>query len=122
MKPASVCLWYNAGCGTCRTARALLEQQGITPQLVRYMDAPPAPQELRSLLKKLGIPARELVRTKAKEYLELGLQDAAVSEDVLIAAMCAHPSLIQRPIVIEGNKAIIGRPAERVLELAARGE
>ncbi len=82
------------------------------------MDVPPTSQELRALLRKLGIPARELLRTKAREYLELGLENTGLSEDALIAAMCAHPGLIQRPVVIEGDKAIIGRPAERVLELA----
>jgi len=113
----SLCLWYNPGCGTCRTALSLLEEKGETPEIVRYMDAPPSAAELKSLLKKLGVPARELLRTKAKEYTELGLEKPGVSEEKLIAAMCAHPTLIQRPIITCGNKAVIGRPAEKVLEI-----
>lgn len=112
-----LCLWYNPGCGTCRNALALLEEKGKKPDIVRYMDTPPDEAELKALLKKLGVPASELLRTKAKEYKELGLDKLGVSEETLIAAMCAHPSLIQRPIIIDGNRAIIGRPAERVLEI-----
>lgn len=115
-----LCLWYNPGCGTCRNALALLEEKGEKPELLRYMDTPPSEAELKTLLKKLGVPARELLRTKAKEYTELGLDKPGVSEEKLIAAMCAHPSLIQRPIIIDGNKAIIGRPAEKVLEIVRR--
>ncbi len=113
----SVCLWYNPGCGTCRTALELLESEGKAPTLVRYMDSPPTEQEIRDILAKLSIPARELLRTKAKEYKELGLDRPGVSDDDIIAAMAEHPSLIQRPIVIDGNRAIIGRPAERVLTI-----
>lgn len=110
-------LWYNPGCGTCRSALALLEEKGETPDVIRYMDTPPSEAELKALLKKLGVPARELLRTKAKEYAALGLDRPGVSEEKLIAAMCAHPSLIQRPVAIDGNRAVIGRPAERVLEI-----
>jgi arsenate reductase len=84
---------------------------------VTYLDAPPTVDELRDVLAKLGMPARELIRTGEPEYRTLGLDDPARTEDELLAAMAAHPILIERPIFVKGDRAVIGRPIENVLQL-----
>lgn len=112
-------LYHNPRCSKSRAALELLEARGLTPTVVRYLDTPPSAAELQSLLGKLGIGARQLLRTGEDEYKALNLADASLSETQLIAAMVAHPKLIERPILIAGDKAVIGRPPERVLELLA---
>lgn len=86
---------------------------------MRYLETPPSARELKSLLGKLGISARDLLRSGEDEYKTLGLSDASLSEAQLIEAMAKHPKLIERPILIAGDKAVIGRPPEKVLELLA---
>ena len=86
---------------------------------MRYLETPPSANELKSLLGKLGIAARDLLRTGEDEYKTLGLANASLSEAQLIEAMVKHPKLIERPILIAGDKAVIGRPPEKVLELLA---
>ncbi len=112
-------LYHNPRCSKSRAALGLLEARGLTPSVVRYLDTPPSAAELQSLLGKLGIGARQLLRTDEDEYKALNLADSNLSETQLIAAMVAHPKLIERPILIAGDKAVIGRPPERVLELLA---
>ncbi len=112
-------LYHNPRCSKSRGALELLEARGVQPTVVRYLETPPSAAELRTLLSKLGIPARQLLRTGEDAYKELGLADAALGEEQLIAAMASHPKLIERPILIVGDKAVIGRPPERVLELLA---
>lgn len=112
-----ITLYHNPRCSKSREALALLEARGQIPRIVRYLDTPPDATTLKSLLKMLGIPARELLRSKEPEYEELGLADSKLSEARLIAAMVAHPRLIERPIAVDGKRAIIGRPPEKVLEL-----
>jgi arsenate reductase len=112
-------LYHNPRCSKSRGALELLEARGLAPQVVRYLETPPSVAELRELLSKLGIGARALLRTGEDEYKELGLADASLSDEQLIAAMAAHPKLIERPILIAGNRAVIGRPPEKVLELLA---
>lgn len=96
---------------------ALLEERGIVPHIVLYLETPPSAEEIEAILAKLAIPARELLRKGEPEYKELGLDDATLGDDKIIAAMAAHPKLIERPVVILGSKAILGRPAEKVLEI-----
>ena len=91
--------------------------RGIEPELAYYLETPPSPAELRELLRMLGTGARGLLRTGEAEYGELGLADPSLTEDALIAAMAAHPRLIERPIFVHAGRAVIGRPPERVLEL-----
>ncbi|WJN60844.1 arsenate reductase (glutaredoxin) [Pseudomonas sp. SO81] len=112
-------LYHNPRCSKSRGALELLEARGLTPQVVRYLETPPSAAELRELLSKLGIGARALLRSGEDEYKELGLGDASLSDEQLIAAMAAHPKLIERPILIAGKRAVIGRPPEKVLELLA---
>jgi len=110
-------LYHNPRCSKSRGALELLRERGIEPEIVPYLDAPPSPAELRSLLDTLGLPARELLRSGEDEYKALGLSDESLPESALIEAMSKHPRLIERPIFLHGGRAVIGRPPERVLEL-----
>ena len=112
-------LYHNPRCSKSRGALELLEARGLAPHVVRYLETPPSAAELRELLSKLGIGARALLRSGEDEYKELGLADASLSDEQLIAAMAAHPKLIERPILVAGKRAVIGRPPEKVLELLA---
>ncbi|VVN67297.1 arsenate reductase (glutaredoxin) [Pseudomonas fluorescens] len=110
-------LYHNPRCSKSRGALELLQARGLTPTVVRYLETPLDAPQLQSLLGKLGIRARELLRTGEDEYKTLNLADSSLSEEQLIAAMAAHPKLIERPILQIGDKAVIGRPPEKVLEL-----
>ncbi|HYQ37638.1 MAG TPA: arsenate reductase (glutaredoxin) [Pseudomonas sp.] len=112
-------LYHNPRCSKSRGALELLEARGLEPQVVRYLDTPPSAAELRALLAKLGYGARQLLRSGEEEYQTLNLADPALDDEALIAAMVAHPRLIERPILVVGDKAVVGRPPERVLELLA---
>jgi arsenate reductase len=114
-----VTIWHNPRCSKSRNSVALLEEKGIDTEVVKYLDEVPNIEELQNMLKMLGMSsARELMRTKEAVYKELNLKDET-SEIALIEAMVANPKLIERPIVIKGNKAVIGRPIEKVIELLA---
>jgi arsenate reductase len=110
-------LYHNTRCSKSRAALELLNERGIEPEVVYYLETPPSPAELRELLRMLGIGARGLLRTGEPEYAALGLDDPSLGDDALIAAMAAHPKLIERPVFVHGGRAVIGRPPERVLEL-----
>lgn len=110
-------LYHNPRCSKSRGALQALHERGVEPVVVPYLDQPPGVDELRRLLGMLGIGARELLRTGEEEYRALGLDDPGLDEDALIAAMAAHPRLIERPIFVHGERAVVGRPPERVLEL-----
>lgn len=112
-----VTLYHNPRCSKSREALALLQAKGITPDVVLYLETPPDSGTLASLLRKLGIPARALLRTKEAEYGELGLDDMSLTDAALIDAMAKHPRLIERPIAVTGERAIIGRPPEAILAL-----
>ena len=102
-------LYHNPRCSKSRGALELLEARGLAPTVVRYLETPPSAEELRSLLGKLGIAPRELLRSGEDEYKALGLADSSLSDAQLIAAMVAHPKLIERPILVAGERAVIGR-------------
>ena len=110
-------LYHNPRCSKSRAALQLLEERGLQPTIVRYLETPPSAEELRSLLGKLAIPARQLLRSGEDEYRDLGLAREDLSEAQLIEAMAAHPKLIERPILIAGDRAVIGRPPENILDL-----
>jgi arsenate reductase len=110
-------LYHNPRCSKSRGALELLEARGLAPTVVRYLETPPSAADLRTLLGKLGLSARQLLRSGEEEYQTLGLADAGLSEDQLIEAMVAHPRLIERPILVVGDKAVVGRPPEKVLEI-----
>lgn len=113
----NVVIYHNPRCSKSRQTLALLQARGIEPEQVLYLETPPAPAELRRLLKRLNMSARDLLRKGEAEFKALDLMDNALSENQLIDAMSEHPRLIERPIVVMGDKAIIGRPPEKVLEL-----
>jgi arsenate reductase len=110
-------LWHNPHCSKSRGALDLLRECSIEPEIRDYLGQPPDARELRELLDRLGLAARQLLRTGEDEYSTRGLDDPALDEDSLIAAMATHPRLIERPILVAGRDAVIGRPPERVLEL-----
>jgi len=113
----SVTIYHNPRCSKSRQTLGLLEEAGVKPQIVEYLKSPPNAEELERILKMLKMEPRDLMRKKEAEYTELGLDDPALSREALIAAMVEHPKLIERPIVIHGKKAILGRPPEQVREI-----
>jgi len=115
---AKVTIWHNPRCSKSRNSLALLEENAIEAEVVKYLDTPPSKEEIIDVLKMLGITARELMRTKEDIYKELNLKDEN-DENKLIEAMVAHPKLIERPVVIKEGKAAIGRPVENIKELLA---
>ncbi|WP_343599956.1 arsenate reductase (glutaredoxin) [Pseudomonas sp.] len=110
-------LYHNPRCSKSRGALELLEQRGLAPTIVRYLETPPDAAALKALLGKLGIAPRQLLRSGEDEYKTLDLANPALTDAQLIDAMVQHPKLIERPILIAGDKAVIGRPPEKVLEI-----
>lgn len=110
-------LYHNPRCSKSRAALELLEARGLAPEVVLYLQTPPDAAQLRDLLGKLGIAPRQLLRSGEDDYKELNLADPALSDEQLIAAMASHPKLIERPILVVGDRAAIGRPTEKLLEL-----
>ncbi len=95
----------------------MLEAKGLNPTIVKYLDAPPSAQELREVLDKLGVNAEQIVRKGEALFKELGLHEQSLSEDQWIDVLVTNPKLIERPIVVHGNKAAIGRPIESVIDI-----
>jgi arsenate reductase len=110
-------IYHNPRCSKSRQTLSLLQDQGLEPEIVLYLQTPPNSQTLSLLLKKLGLNARQLLRRGEQEYKDQNLADASLSEQQLIAAMTQSPKLIERPIVVNGQRAAIGRPPESVLEI-----
>ena len=113
----SLTIFHNPRCSKSRAALSLLEERGLAPKIVRYLDEPPDADTLESLLKLLGLEPRDLMRKKEPEYQALGLDGPSLTREALVAAMAAHPRLIERPIVIQDGRAVLGRPPERVLDI-----
>lgn len=110
-------IYHNPRCSKSRQTLELLQEHNISPEIILYLDNPPSKAELQSLLTKLGINARGLLRTSEDAYKELGLADPNLADERLVEAMLQAPKLIQRPIVVAGDKAVLGRPPENVLDL-----
>ncbi len=110
-------LYHNPRCSKSRGALELLEARGLSPTVVRYLETPLNAAQIKALLGKLGISARQLLRSGEDEYKMLQLADESLSEAQLIDAIAAHPKLMERPILEVGDKAVIGRPPENILEL-----
>jgi arsenate reductase (glutaredoxin) len=113
----SVTIYHNPRCSKSRQTLALLQGKGIEPEIIEYLSSPPDAATLGRILGKLGLEPRELMRRKEAPYKELGLGDEGMSRDALIQAMADNPILIERPIVLSGEKAALGRPPEQVLEI-----
>jgi arsenate reductase len=112
-----VTLYHNPRCSKSRQTLALLEERGITPEIVEYLQTPLDAATISGLLTKLGIGAIGLMRRREAPFTELGLAGREADDAALIEAMASHPILIERPIVVAGDQARIGRPPEAVLDI-----
>ena len=110
-------LYHNTRCSKSRGALALLQERGIEPEVVFYLETPPSADELRAIADQLGLPVRAMLRTGEEEYAALGLAEPSLDDGALLEAMAAHPRLIERPIFVHNGRAVIGRPPEQLLTL-----
>jgi arsenate reductase len=116
---AELMVYEKRTCTTCRKLAAMLEERGIDFDRVDYHVEPPSQDEIRALVEKTGRRARELFRAREPVYAELALADRDVEDDEAIALMAEHPELMQRPVVVRADRAVLARPIERVDELFA---
>jgi arsenate reductase len=112
-----IVIYHNPRCSKSRAALKLLQERGVEPQIIEYLKTPPSTSRLKELLAMLEMAPRELMRKGEAPYKDLGLGDANLDNDALVSAMVDNPILIERPIVVSGDKARLGRPPEQVLEL-----
>ncbi|HCW90100.1 MAG TPA: arsenate reductase (glutaredoxin) [Marinobacter sp.] len=110
-------IFHNPRCSKSRQTLELLREHNIEPEIIRYLETPPTEAELKQIISMLGCHPRDAMRTSEKDYKEQDLGNPALSEDELIRAMVKTPKLIERPIVIRGDRAVLGRPPENVLKL-----
>ena len=117
-------IYHNPACGTSRNTLALIRNSGVEPHVVEYLQTPPSRAMLESLIERMGIPARAVLREKGTPFVELGLADRTLNDEALIDAMIEHPILINRPIVVSPKGVRLCRPSEMVLDLLPpqRGE
>lgn len=110
-------IWHNPRCSKSRAALELLKKNGVEPDVVLYLEAPPTVERLEEVLRLLRMEPLDLMRKGQSVYAELGLGDASLTRGVLLKAMVEHPVLIERPIVIAGGRALVARPPERAFEM-----
>lgn len=110
-------IYHNPRCSKSRQTLAILEENNIQPEIVLYLETPPSAKELKDIISKLGVTARDIIRKGEDAYKEQGLKNPDLSDNELVTALVNSPKLIERPIVIKSDKAIIGRPPENVLDL-----
>ena len=115
MEPTTI--YYNPRCSKSQTALALLEENGVNAAIIYYLENPPTTDELKVLVNKLDLKLRDILRTSEPDYQDLGLNDETLSEENLFEIVTKHPRLIQRPIIVQGDRAILGRNPEKVLNL-----
>lgn len=113
----AIIIYHNPKCSKSRESLQLLRERGHEPKVVEYLKHPPSKAQLKKVLKLLGLKPRDLMRRKEDEYKALGLDDPGLTQEQLLDAMVAHPALIERPIVVHGDRAAIGRPPEAVLDI-----
>lgn len=109
-----IVIWHNPRCSKSRQTMQLLTDAGIQSTVIEYLKTPPEASEIKRVLGVLGIAPKAFIRTKEAAFKDNGLGASGISDDALVAAMAAHPILIERPVVIKGDKAVIGRPPEKV--------
>jgi arsenate reductase (glutaredoxin) len=119
MSAGDFTIYHNPNCTKSRATLALLNERGIAPRIIEYLKTPPSVAELMAIVAKLGIPAEQLVR-KGEEVYATKYAGKTLSDDQWIAAMVENPILIERPIVVHGARAAIGRPPENVLPLLTK--
>ncbi|MBL4623176.1 MAG: arsenate reductase (glutaredoxin) [Immundisolibacteraceae bacterium] len=110
-------IWHNPRCSKSRQTLALVRDQGLEPTVIEYLKTPPNAERLEQVLAMLELTPRQLMRRKEADYKDQGIDDDSLSDDQLIAAMIEFPKLIERPVVINGGQAALGRPPEQVLEI-----
>lgn len=110
-------IYHNPRCSKSRASLEMIQAKGITPTIIKYLETPPDKQQLTELLGKLGLQAEQIVRKGEALFKELGLGDKTLSNEEWIDVLAEHPQLIERPIVVNGNKAAIGRPIEKVIDI-----
>ncbi|WP_455212232.1 arsenate reductase (glutaredoxin) [Kaarinaea lacus] len=113
----SVKIYHNPRCSKSRQTLSILQEHGIEPEIINYLQQPPSKAQLKNILVLLDMQPRDLIRKKEPEYKAHHLDDPSLSKEQLLDAMIQHPKLIERPIVVNGNKAVLGRPPENVLEI-----
>ena len=113
----TVKIYHNPRCGKSRQTLQLLKEQGIDLEIIEYLKTPPSAEELNDILQKLGMEPRDLIRKNEAEYKASGLNDESLDRQALIKGMVKHPIVIERPIVVANNKAVIGRPPKTVLTI-----
>ncbi|MGN6595443.1 arsenate reductase (glutaredoxin) [Sphingopyxis terrae] len=114
---ADIIIYHNPDCGTSRNTLGLIRNAGIEPHIVEYLKSPPTQTLLEQLIARAGIAPRDLLRQKGTPYVQLGLDDPALSDAELIAAMMAHPILINRPLVVSPLGVRLCRPSDAVLDI-----
>jgi arsenate reductase len=112
-----ITIYHNPKCAKSRETLKLLQSRGLEPEVIEYLKTPPTKAELASLIERLGIEPRALLRTKEAEYQQAGLDDPKKSDAAILAAMVKFPKLIERPLVVCGKRAALGRPPENVLKI-----
>jgi arsenate reductase len=112
-----VTIYHNPKCSKSRATLKLLQEKQLDLEVIEYLEQPPSAEQLDRILTLLEMGPRDLMRRNEAPYRQLGLDGEALSRDALIAAICAHPILMQRPVVLANDKAALGRPPEQVLEI-----
>jgi arsenate reductase (glutaredoxin) len=112
-----ITIYHNPKCGTSRNTLALIRNTGVEPTVIEYLINPPSRDVLKDLIAKAGMTVREAIREKGTPFLELGLDNPALTDDELLDAMVAHPLLINRPLVVTPNGVRLCRPSELVLDI-----
>jgi len=110
-------IYHNPRCSKSSQTLTILQEKGIQPEIILYLETPLDANDLSRLIKKLGVEARDLLRKGEDDYKQLGLKDPSMSETDILDAMSRNPKLIKRPIVVKGGKAVLGRPPENALYL-----
>ena len=119
MSTEKIVIYHNSRCSKSRETLQLLEDRQIIPEIVDYLEDPPSPNELCRIIEMLGVTARDLLRTTEPVYRDAELDDDSLTDEEIIEAICEYPALLQRPIVVAGGRAVIGRPPSKVLEIIA---
>lgn len=113
----TITIWHNPACGTSRNVLAMIRASGEEPEIIEYLKTPPTRERLEEVIRLLGIRPRDLLREKGTPYRDLNLDDPKWTDGELIGFMMAHPILINRPVVLAPNGAVLARPSEKVLEV-----
>ena len=119
MKADGLIIYHNPACSKSREALQILQDKNLIPEIINYLENPPTPRQLKELIGILGVSARDLLRTTESVYKDAELDDDTLTDEEIIEAICEYPALLQRPIVISGGRAVIGRPPTRIMEILA---